>query len=258
MPSLSVVVITFNEAANIERCLQSTAGLADEVLVVDSFSTDDTPALARRLGARVVQRAWPGYAQQREWAAHEAAHNFVLALDADEYLSPELHRAIAEVKNASVTSDAYTFNRLNRIGHYWVRHGGWYPDRKLRLFDRRKVTFHDAGGHDSIVPVPGATTTHLPGHLLHHSNPDLHDRLAQINKLSLDSALYLHRSGRKASWPGLFFKPPVRFVKEYFLRQGFLDGFYGLALACSSAQYVFWREYKIMELQRKTKNADAL
>jgi glycosyltransferase involved in cell wall biosynthesis len=256
MPSLSVVIITFNEAANIERCIGSTAGLADEVLVVDSFSTDDTPAIARRLGARVVQRAWPGYAQQREWAAQEAAHDLVLALDADEYLSSELHAAILPIKNLS-SADAYTFNRLNRIGEYWVRHGGWYPDRKLRLFDRRKVTFHDAGGHDSIVPVPGATTGHLPGHLLHHSNPDLHDRLAQINKLSLDSALYLYRSGRKASWPGLFFKPPVRFFKEYFLRLGFLDGFYGLALACSSAQYVFWREYKIMELQRKTKDAGA-
>ena len=250
MRPLSVVIIAFNESGNIARCIQSVNGLADEVLVVDSFSTDDTPAIAARLGARVVQRPWPGYAQQREWAAAHAAHDLVLALDADEYLSPELFTSIKVCKTGPC-ADACTFNRLNRIGDYWVKHGGWNPDRKLRLFDRHKVRFHDAGGHDSIVPLPSATHRHLPGNLLHHANAGLHDRMAQVNKLSMDSALYLQRCGKRASWLRVFFKPPGRFLKEYVFRLGFLDGFYGLALAASSAQYVFWREYKLMEMQKK-------
>ncbi len=252
MPSLSVAVITFNEAANIARCLHSVAGLADEVVVVDSFSTDDTPAIAAELGARVLQRAWPGYAAQREWACTQAQHNLVLALDADEYLSPELFQSIAKVKIQPI-ADAYTFNRLNRIGDYWVRHGGWYPDRKMRLFDRRKVRFQDAGGHDSIVPLPSATTAHLEGHLLHYANANLHERVAQVNKLSLDSARYLYAQGKRSAWYRILLKPLWRFVAEYLLRRGFLDGAYGLALASSSAQYVFWREFKLWELTRRQK-----
>lgn len=250
MPSLSVAVITFNEAANIARCLRSVEGLADEIVVVDSFSTDDTPAIAAGLGARVLQRAWPGYSAQREWACAQAQHNWVLALDADEYLSPELFQSIAEVK-AQPVADAYSFNRLNRIGEYWVRHGGWYPDRKLRLFDRRKVCFQDAGGHDSVAPLPGATTARLKGHLLHHANADLHERVAQVNKLSLDSAKYLHARGKRSSWLRILLKPMWRFVSEYLLRRGFLDGAYGLALASSSAQYVFWREFKLWEMTHR-------
>ncbi len=227
--------------------MRSVEGLADEVIVVDSFSTDNTPAIAAGLGARVLQRTWPGYSAQREWACAQAQHDWVLALDADEYLSPELFQAIAKVKTQPV-ANAYTFNRLNRIGQYWVRYGGWYPDRKLRLFDRRKVRFQDAGGHDSIVPLPGATTAHLDGHLLHHANADLHERVAQVNKLSLDSARYLYANGKRSSWLRMLFKPLWRFVVEYFLRRGFLDGAYGLAIASSSAQYVFWREFKLWEM----------
>ncbi len=250
MHLLSVVIITFNESANIERCISSVEGLADEIVVVDSFSTDDTPALAAGLGARVLQRPWPGYAAQREWAVAQAAHDLVLALDADEYLSPELYASISEVKKTA-GAGTYAFNRFNRIGDYWVRHGGWYPDRKLRLFDRRKVRFQDAGGHDSVVPLPGLSTAYLPGHLLHYANAGLHERVAQINKLSRDSAEYLHRVGKKPSWARILLKPAGRFLGEYFLRRGFQDGFYGFALAVSSAQYVFWREYKLMELERK-------
>lgn len=249
---LSVVIITFNEAENIERCIRSVADIADEVLVVDSFSTDNTPDLARSLGARVVQRPWPGYARQREWAAQEATYDWVLALDADEYLSPELRDSIAQTKSLPA-ADACSFNRLNRIGEYWVRHGGWYPDRKVRLFDRRKVRFIDAGGHDAVQPVEGATQQRLRGELLHHANADIRSRLTQINKLSSDSAVYLYQNGQRSSWWKLLFKPPFRFLKEYLLRRGFLDGFYGLVIAASSAQYVFWREFKIMEFQRKGK-----
>lgn len=252
MQPLSVVIITFNEAAHIERCISSVHGLAEEVLVVDSLSTDETPAIAARMGARVVQRPWPGYAKQREWAASHASHDLILALDADEYLSPELYAAIAKFKSEP-SADTCSFNRLNRIGNYWVRHGGWYPDRKLRLFFRGKVFFKDAGGHDTVVPLLGASKTHLPGNLLHQANAGLHDRIAQVNKLSRDSAIFMFQSRKKTSWLRILLKPPGRFLKEYILRLGLFDGFYGFAIAASSAQYVFWREYKLLEMHRESR-----
>lgn len=252
MHPLSVVIITFNEAANIERCIRSVEGLADEVLVVDSFSSDETPVMAARLGARVLQRAWPGYALQREWATHQARHELVLALDADEYPSPALYDSIAAVK-LHAHADAYLFPRRNRIGSYWVRHGSWYPDKKLRLFFRNKVRFEDAGGHDMVVPLSGCRTTILQGDLMHHANNGIQERLAQVNKLSSDSAKYLFSTGKHTSWVKILIKPAVRFSIEYFLRLGFLDGFYGYAIAVSSAQYVFWREYKLMEMHRNIK-----
>ncbi len=252
MHPLSVVIITFNEAANIERCIRSVEGLADEVLVVDSFSSDETPTMATQLGARVLQRAWPGYAPQREWATHQARHELVLALDADEYLSPELYHAVTTVKS-DAPADAYLFPRRNRIGSYWVRHGSWYPDKKLRLFFRSKVKFEDAGGHDMVVPLAGCRVSTLQGDLMHYANNGIQDRLAQVNKLSGDSARYLFSIGRRTSWIKILLKPAVRFSIEYFLRLGFLDGFYGYAIAASSAQYVFWREYKLMEIHRNIK-----
>lgn len=252
MHALSIVIITFNEAANIERCIRSVEGLADEVLVVDSFSSDETPAIATRLGARVLQRPWPGYAPQREWAARQARHELVLALDADEYLSAELYTSIAAVK-LHADADAFLFPRRNRIGTYWVRHGSWYPDKKLRLFFRSKVKFDDAGGHDTVVPLPGCRVSILHGDLMHHANNGIQERLTQVNKLSGDSAGYLFRSGKRTSWARILLKPAVRFSVEYFFRLGFLDGFYGYAIAVSSAQYVFWREYKLMEMHRNLK-----
>jgi len=249
MQPLSVVIITFNEAENIERCIRSVKGLADEVLVVDTFSSDATPVLAEQRGAKVIQRSWPGYALQRAWAAGNARHEFILALDADEYLSTELYESIAFEK-IQPNADAYIFARRNRIGTYWVRHGGWYPDKKLRLFFRNKVRFEDAGGHDTVKVLDGCRLSELKGNLLHHANSGIQDRLSQVNKLSGDSAAYLFRTGRKPSWLKILLKPGFRFAIEYFLRVGFLDGFYGFAIAVSSAQYVFWREYKLMELHR--------
>jgi glycosyltransferase involved in cell wall biosynthesis len=252
MESLSVVIITFNEAENIERCIRSVAGLADEVLVVDSFSSDATPALAAQLGAVVVQRSWPGYSLQREWAAKNARFEFVLALDADECLSPELYEAIANEKSQP-NADAYIFARRNRIGTYWVRHGAWYPDKKLRLFFRSKVRFEGAGGHDAVTTVDGSRISALRGDLLHYANKGIQDRLTQVNKLSGDSATYLFQAGKKTSWLKILLKPGFRFAIEYFIRLGVLDGFYGFAIAASSAQYVFWREYKLMEMYRNFK-----
>ncbi len=252
MIALSVVVITLNEAENIERCLSSVQGLADEIVVVDSFSTDDTVALAQAMGAKVLQHPFQSYSQQRAFAVQQASSDHVLALDADEYLSEELKASIRRVKSVW-SADCFTFNRLNRIGDKWLRHTSWYPDRKLRLFDRRKVTFTGTGGHDTIQPNVGTTVQHLAGDLLHHANPDIHSRAQQMNNLSRASAIYLFEQGKRTNWFRIFFKPPLRFFVEYILRRGFLDGFYGFVIAKTAAYYVFLREVKLAELWRKKK-----
>jgi glycosyltransferase involved in cell wall biosynthesis len=249
MIQISAVIITFNEAANIERCVRSVADVVDDILVVDSFSTDSTVAIAEGCGARVVQHPWEDYNKQREFAAHAALHDHVLALDADEFLSPELLVSLREVRE-KWTSDCYSFNRLNRIGDRWIRHGGWYPDRKVRLFDRSKVTFVSNRGHDSVVPIAGATTDWLAGDLLHYANSNLHDRVVRVNQTSTEAARFDYLHGKKSALWRILLKPPARFLGEYFLRQGFRDGFYGLAIARTSAQYVYLRESKLREMHR--------
>jgi glycosyltransferase involved in cell wall biosynthesis len=253
---ISLVTITLNEEANIARCIQSARELADEVLVVDSFSTDRTLDIARQLGARVLQHPFEGHIQQKEWAIAQAAHDRVLFMDADEALSPELQAAIREVKD-SWPHDCYWCNRLSQMGGRWIRHGAWYPDRKMRLFDRRKYRTAGINPHDKFVPIAGASAGRLRGDLLHYTNSDIHDRALTINKLSTHAARAYHEGGKRGSWLRLLTKPRLRFFSEYVLRGGCLDGFYGFVIAKTSAQYVFLRESKLLEIQRQEKARDS-
>jgi len=256
MVYISAVVMTFNEEQNITACLQSIGEVADELLVVDSFSTDDTVSLAERSGARVIQHPFGGYVEQRAYSIAQAAHDYVLVLDADERLSDELRSSIAAIKN-TWPADCYWCNRLTYFGDRWIRHGAWYPDRKMRLFDRRK---HQMGGinpHDRLEPVPGAGQQRLRGNILHYTNENLEDRARTINKFSTIAARAFHERGVKGSIGRILFKPFIRFFTEYFLKRGFLDGFPGFAIARSSSYYVFLREAKLMELQQNRSSDSA-
>jgi len=250
---LSVVIITLNEEANLRRCIESVAGLADEVLVVDSHSTDNTIALAEQLGARVILQSFLGHREQKAFAIERAASDYVLSLDADEALSTALQAAVQAAKQ-TWTHDGYYVNRLNRLNGQWIRHGGWYPDRKMRLFDRRKYQMGGVNPHDRFDPVPGAATTRLRGDLLHYTNDDLASRITTINKFSGIAARAFHARGKRGSYWRLLLKPAGRFISEYLLRRGFLDGFYGYYIAKTSAQYVWLREAKLLELGRAHKN----
>lgn len=244
MIRLSVVIITFNEEKNIERCIRSAADLADEVLVVDSFSTDATRELAAGLGARVLTHAFEGHRQQKAWAIEQARNEYVLSLDADEALSGKLADSVRKALE-NWTHDGYYMNRMSRIGGRWIRHGGWYPDRKMRLFDRRCYRIGGVNPHDRFDPAPGARTTRLQGDLLHYTNDDLTARVETINKFSTIAAQAYFDRGKRGNWWRLLFKPAGRFLAEYIVRRGFLDGFYGYAIAQTSAQYVFLREAKL-------------
>lgn len=247
---ISLVVITYNEASNIARCLNSARSIVDEMLVVDSFSTDDTVAIAEREGARVIQHAFAGYIEQKRYAIEQARYDRVLLLDADEALDASLQTAILEV-HSNWSHDCYSMNRMSTLGDRWIRHGAWYPDRKMRLFDRSQYEIVGTNPHDKFVPLPGASLRHLPGDILHYTNDGLADRVATINRFSTVAAGAYAQKGRRGNWFRVLFKPGLRFFAEFILKRGFLDGFYGYFIAKTAAQYVFLREMKLMEQQRK-------
>lgn len=247
MIKLSVVIITYNEEANLQRCIDSVAAVADEVVVVDSLSSDGTVMLAKKLGARVIDQPFLGHREQKKLAIELAANDYVLSLDADEALSPALLESIQAAK-ANWRFDGYYCNRLNQLGGQWIRHGGWYPDRKMRLFDRRKYQMGGVNPHDRFDPVAGAKTTRLAGDLLHYTNDDLDARLATINKFSTIAAAAFYEQGKRGSYLRVLVKPLARFLSEYLFQGGWKDGFYGYFIAKTSAQYVWQREVKLIGL----------
>ena len=250
--SLSVVIITFNEEANIARCLQALGNIADEVLVVDSFSTDRTVDICRAHGARVVQNAFAGYVQQKNFATSQARFDYVLQLDADEVLTEELRQSIGEAKQ-HWRHAAYSLARLTNYCGSWVRHGGWYPDRKLRLYDRRLGSWQGLLLHEHYEVLPGHTTGQLRGDALHYSYHSIAQHVSQLNKFTSITAQELALRGKtRVTLFHLLLKPWWKFVHGYVFRLGFLDGFAGLSIAAISAAGVF---LKFAKLKTGTQNA---
>ena len=252
MPLLSVVIITLNEERNIARCLASVKSIADEVLVVDSFSTDKTKEIAEANGAIFVQHKFEGYIEQKNWALSQANYPFVLSLDADEALSDQLRSSITEAKN-NKQYDGYTMNRFTNYCGKWVRHCGWYPDTKLRLFDRNKSKWGGVNPHDRLEMVAGAKVSHLKGDILHYSYYTLSDHINQVNKFTEISANALFKMGKKARLFKIKFSPLIKFIKDYFINLGFLDGYTGFVISRISAHAAFLKYAKLRQLN-KTKS----
>jgi len=249
MYKLSTVIMTFNEEAKIERCIRSVLEVSDEIIVLDSFSTDKTVEIAKSLGAKVIQHKFLGYIKQRELSISKASHNFVLALDADEFLSADLIHEINKIK-INADADTYYLNRSNAINNYFLKHGSWFPHRIIRLFFKDKVNCEGNPPHDKISAKKNATSTKLNGLLLHHCNEDIHDRVTTLNNHSTIAAKHRFKQGKKTNYLRIIFKPTWKFIVEYFLRLGILDGFYGYLMAKTTAQYIYLRESKLMELWR--------
>jgi glycosyltransferase involved in cell wall biosynthesis len=252
MPDISVVVITFNEEKNIERCLRSVEGIADEVVVVDSFSTDKTVAMCETMGARVVRHAFEGYTQQKNWAIAQARFSHVLSLDADEALSPGLAQSIRTVKDAW-QCDGYEFNRLTNYCGTWIRHTDWYPDRKLRLWDRRKGSWQGDNPHDFFQLNPGGSTGFLKGDLYHYSYVTIRQHIEQLNHFTDITAREAFKKGRKAGYADLLLRPVWKFFKSYIFRLGFLDGYHGFVVCLVSAFATFVKYAKLRQLARDGK-----
>ena len=252
MPDISLVVMTYNEEHNIERCIDSAATVVEEILVVDSFSTDNTVALAEAKGARVIQHPFTGYKEQRAYTISQAKHDYVLVLDADEALDDRLRESIAKAKN-NWTHECYHMNRMSNIEERWIKHGGWYPDRKMRLFHKEKYQTAGTNPHDKIVPQSGYPLGYLKGDILHYTNSSIEDRIATVNQFSSIAAQAFYEKGKRGNLARILFKPGLRFISEYLLQRGFLDGLFGLIIAKTSAQYVFYREIKLYLLNKKQK-----
>ncbi|MDQ3015699.1 MAG: glycosyltransferase family 2 protein [Bacteroidota bacterium] len=246
---LSVVVMTYNEEKNISQCLRSVEGLSNDVLVFDSYSTDNTVELASSLGARVEQFTFDTYADQRRRMIRMAKHDWILTLDADEFLSPELKASILQ-SAGSENFDGYTSNRKSKIGARWMNHGSWYPDSKIRMFDRRKFSVEGYDVHETIVPVSNAKVGHLEGDLMHHADEDIQARYEKVNRYSTRAAEGLFHIKKRTNFLKIFFKPCVRFISVYLIRKGIFDGYYGYVVAKSEAHYVWLREVKLSELWR--------
>jgi glycosyltransferase involved in cell wall biosynthesis len=257
MIQISAVVMTLDEEGNIGGCLDSIREVADELFVVDSFSTDRTVEVARAHGARVEQHPFEGHRQQRAYSIEQARYDYVLVIDADERLSDELRRSMLAAKQ-NWTADCYWCNRLSYFGDRWIHHGAWYPDRKMRLFDRRKYQIGGINPHDRLEPAEGATEVRLRGDLLHYTNENIEDRARTVNKFSSIAARAFYERGKRGSLARVIFKPFFRFFIEYFLRRGFLDGFYGYVIARTSAYYVFLREAKLRAIRQSGKKRQFL
>ena len=247
---LSVVLITRNAAAQLPECLASVA-FADEVVVVDSGSSDGTPEVAARYGARVLTTEWLGFGRQKQFAVTQAAHDWVLCLDADERVSPELAASLVRALDAPTTR-AYLMARRNRFLGRWLRHGEGYPDWSLRLFDRRHARWSEDEVHEKVIYIdsPGAPLGTLAGDLLHESGEDLERYLDKQNRYTALAAKELHRRGQQAGLPRLILSPLLRFFKFYFLRLGFLDGMPGLVHISIGCMNSFMKYAKLIELTR--------
>jgi glycosyltransferase involved in cell wall biosynthesis len=251
---ISAVIITYNEERNIGRCLDSLLDVVDEIVVVDSYSSDRTEEICRSYNAVFIQHKFTGHIEQKNWAILQANSPYILSLDADEALSTELKDSILKVKE-KWTHDAYYFNRLTSYCGKWIRHTSWYPSRKLRLWDARKGSWGGVNPHDKYMMQRGATTKFLKGDLLHYSYYSLDEHLVQMNKFSSIMARSYYEQGRRVNFFTLTLRPFWRFFKDFIILRGFMDGFFGYIVSVNSAHEVFLKYVKLRNLYREEKEA---
>lgn len=247
---ISAVIITFNEEANIEAALRSLEGVADEVVVVDSCSADRTVKIAKSRGARVFERAWTNYADQKNYANQQAAQPWILSLDADERLSPGLRAEILALKESGDPSCAgFAMPRLVFYLGRWIRHCGWYPDRKVRLFRREAARWEGEYVHETLDISGEVRRLRSPIH--HFTYRSIGDHLTRLNAFADLGAQKLYAQGRKCRWTHLVVLPASRFFKSYILKRGFLDGFAGLVVSVLNGYSIFVRYAKLREIWKK-------
>ncbi|MBI4479668.1 MAG: glycosyltransferase family 2 protein [Acidobacteria bacterium] len=249
---ISAVIITLNEERNMDRALASLAAVADEVIVVDSGSTDRTREIVERAGARFITHAWEGYAAQKNFAASQARHDWVLSLDADEALSPELTAELTRLKQSG-PGDAvgFTMPRLARFRGRWIRHSGWYPDPKLRLYDRRRGRWVGRYIHEH-VEVNGPVRQ-LTADLHHFPGDSRQEQLRSVDHYTTLAAREALEDGERLILVKLLIFPAWKFVESYFLRRGFLDGLAGFDIARMAGHYVCQKYAKLWRMVRAAK-----
>ncbi len=250
-PPVSLCVVAMNEEDRIAACLGS-ADFVDEIIVVDSHSTDRTREIAAGLGARVIERDWAGYVAQKNYAVDQATNEWVFVLDSDERLAPEGREAVLEALRQHENFDGFELRRLTRAMGRWIRHGGWYPDRKLRLFRRSRGRFQGTDPHDR-VRVEGRVGR-IAADILHEPYRSISDHVRTIDAYTTIAAREKHARGQRASLADLSLRPFGKFLRMYVLERGFLDGLPGFVLAISGAYYVFLKYAKLRFIEASEGN----
>jgi glycosyltransferase involved in cell wall biosynthesis len=246
MPLLSVVIITFNEERNIARCLESVRDIADDIVVLDSGSTDHTEDICKKFGVRFFQQAWKGYSEQKNFGNSLAANDWIFSIDADEALSEDLKKSILEMKQFPAVRN-YRICRITNYCGKWIRHGGWYPDIKVRFFDRRNTRW-EGMVHERLNIARDGDTALLKGDCYHYSYYTIEEHISQADRFSTLAAQDLIEQGKKVSGFKAALAPGFRFFKMFFLQLGFLDGKAGRSIARISASAVRLKYNKLKKL----------
>ena len=252
MPKISVTVISKNEAADIDEALASVAW-ADEVVVVDSHSTDETVSIARRRTDRVVVRDWPGYADQKNYAASIASHDWILSLDADERVTPALADEIRGLFSDSLAEAAFRIPRVTWHLGRWVRSTDWYPDYQTRLYNRRVARWTGRYVHEAVEA--SGDIGRLRNELQHYAYRDIADHLETIDRYTTYAARQMHEAGTRAGLAQIAAHPPLAFLRNYFVHGGIRDGVPGFIISGLNSYYVFLKFAKLWELQRRRPGA---
>ena len=248
MPLLTAVIITLNEERNIKRCIRSLKDTVDEIIVIDSGSTDQTRSICDNEGVRFIYKEWQGYSEARNFGASMSSNRWIIALDADEALSAELKNSINTLSQNEEPVNA-SVKRLTNYCGKWVRHCGWYPDIKHRLYDRDETNF--TGNIHESLNYTGHTKI-LDGDLLHYSYYTIEEHISQYNKFTTLTAREAFLKGKRSSLLQVIFSPWVKFMKSYFIQLGFLDGYYGLLICINSAHATFLKYTKLRALEKSS------
>ncbi len=250
MTPVSAVIITYNEAKNIKRCLESLVEVVDEIIVVDSFSEDNTPEICAEFPVKFIQREWQGYAATKNWANEQATHPYLLSVDADEALDNPLKSALLTARKQGL-SGAYAINRKTNYCGHWVRFCGWYPDRKIRVFHRNEAVWEGDFVHETLSLKHHVKVKQLSGHLHHYSYHSLQDHRSRTEKYAKLHAKKMNVQGKQSSILKAYLSAAWKFFQVYFLKLGLFDGMAGMHIARYSARAVFLKYRYLTELQRQ-------
>jgi glycosyltransferase involved in cell wall biosynthesis len=247
---LSVIIITLNEERNIERALKSLVNIADEIIVLDSFSTDETTAICKQYPVRLIQEKWQGYAATKNFANNLATHNWIFSLDADEEVDELLDKEILAHKEAGF-SGTYSVNRLTNYCGKWIKHSTWYPDKKVRIFEKSNAVWGGEFVHEELEFIKEVQDKELAGHLNHFSYYDYVDHRSRADKYSVLTAKKLHAAGKTAGALKPYVSSVARFITMFILNLGFLDGWAGFKIAQISAQSNVVKYKELRKLNKK-------
>ena len=254
MQPLSVVIITFNEARNIERAIQSVSELSDDIIIVDSFSTDNTAEICGKYSVNFVQRKWSGYSEQKNYANSLAKYEYILSLDADEALDEQLQKEISKIQNTGFNG-LYILNRMVNYCGQWIKHSTWYPDKKMRIFPKKSSSWQGEFVHETLSFDKKLPHIELKGHLEHYTYYNYKEHRDRADHYSLLTAQKMHKAGKKASIIKPYLSAIGRFISMFIMHLGFLDGYNGFKIAQISAQSNIYKYQTLRQLNRENKSA---